>query len=348
MTIAACLLAAVLLAPRPAPQSASAPVEAAGPFAEAILRAQPRVVKLFGAGLGALQGYSSGVLISSDGRILTTLEALLESEHARVVLGDGRRLPFTLLARDERRQLALLKVDAAGLPHFELDAGADPQPGDWVVAAANPFKVAVGGEPVSVIVGVVAARAPLAARRRSQEFAYEGEALIVDALIATPGSSGGALLDASGNLIGLIGKAAESTRTNTWLNYAVPADELAAFVREADQGRTSPSTVDWPPPAELSGPEMRARVAHLGVRFFGLGARRSPAYVERVRVGSAAEESGLRSGDLLLSIHQAPIATCEQAERLLASQPPGGAVELIVKRGQEVLTLMLRIPEAAP
>src|SRR5262249_53879472 len=132
--------------------------------------------------------------------------------------------------RDDVRQLAELKIDAADLPCFELKSSAAIQPGDWVLAAANPFKVAEGPEPVSFATGTLSARAPLAARRRMQDVAYEGTVLITHVIVAAPGPAGGALLDGSGRFVGVIGEAVKSSRTNTWLNYALPAEDVGAFL----------------------------------------------------------------------------------------------------------------------
>ena len=160
-------------------------------FAEAISSAQQRVVKLYGAALGREKAYGSGVIISADGRIVTTLSVMLEGRGLRVVLPDGRVLPAQVLGRDEHRQLALLKIEAADLPFFELTDSRSLTPGDWLIAAANSFKVADGPEPVSVSLGIFSARIMLDARHRRQDFPYDGPVLLTDIIVTTPGSAGG-------------------------------------------------------------------------------------------------------------------------------------------------------------
>ena len=141
--------------------------EGAGPFDLAISAARQRVVKIYGGGIGREHGYASGVLISADGQIVTALSSLLESPALRAVLPDGRRFPASVTRRDNRRQLALLKIDADSTPYFKLADSSELVPGQWLISAANTFKVADGREPVSIAVGVFSGRTTLAARRRA-------------------------------------------------------------------------------------------------------------------------------------------------------------------------------------
>jgi serine protease Do len=307
------------------------PLEAGGPLGDVLAAAQQRVVKLYGAGIGRVRGYGCGVIVSPDGRIVTVLSSLLESEAPRVVLPDGRRFTAVVVARDPHRQLALLRIDASDLPFFPLGHSAHLTPGDWLVAAGNPFKVAEGAEPVSVSLGVFAGRTTLEARRRAQDFPYNGPILLTDAIVSTPGSAGGALLDIHGTLVGLIGKEVESRRTNTWLNYALPVEEIAAFLAAAESGDREEAVT---PPAAT------ARV-DLGIRLFDLGGRVRPAYVERVRPGSPAARAGVQADDLIVSLNGQPIATCEEYSQRLGALPAGRPVELLLKRGQQLLTVTI-------
>ena len=317
-------------------QVTSAPVSAAleTPFATAIRSATPRVVKLYGASIGREQGYGSGILISSDGRIVTTLSILLESPSIRVVLSDGRRFAGRVVARDARRQLAEIRIDANALPYFELGDSTHLEPGDWIISAANPFKVAVGPEPVSFMAGVFSGRAALAARRRAQDFAYTGQVLLTDIIVATPGSAGGALVDIRGRLVGLIGKAVIDTRTNTWANYGLPVEEIAAFVNHGDEDPRQTADADSPSASALP---------RLGLRLFDVGGRVRPAYVERVQPGSAARRAGIRSGDLILSVAGTPVASCEEFDEAMRELHSNQSIEVVVKRGEKVLSMPLTV-----
>jgi serine protease Do len=332
--------------------------EVGGPFAAAIDSACQRVVKLYGGKLGREAGYGSGLVVSADGRIVTTLSILIEGRSLRAVLPDGQRYAARVVARDQRRQLALLEIDAYDLPHFEPRGSQHLRPGDWLIAVANPFKVADGPEPVSVSVGVLSARTNLSARRRAQAFPYDGPVLLTDVIVATPGSAGGALVDADGSLVGLIGKAVISEQTNTWVNYALPVEEVAAFldeleaeppgaspdqspviraatVRERSDRDPSPDREGEPPPP-------------LGFRLFDVGGREPPPYVERVRAGSPAWQAGLRPNDLILEIGGQRVVSCAELGNAVSRLRQGQRVSLVIKRGDEIKTLELTLEEPNP
>jgi serine protease Do len=334
MNVCRVVLIAVLLS-AVTPRVAGRAAHAGGPFAVAIDAAAARVVKLYGAGFGRERGYGSGVLVSADGRIVTTLSVLLESPALRAVLSDGRRYPARVVRRDELRQLALLQIEADGLPFFELGPSRDLETGDWVVAAANPFKVAEGPEPISIAVGVLSGRTELTARRRAQDFAYEGPVLLTDVIVATPGSAGGALVDVAGRFVGLIGKPVISKRTNTWMNYALPSEQIAAFVNAPPAGAPAQATREQPP-AGGARPD-------LGILLFDVGGRGRPAYVERVRPDSPALRAGVCPNDLILSLAGEPIGTCADFREARAQLRVGQRVELVIKRGDEVKAMELTV-----
>ncbi|MBI5863927.1 MAG: serine protease [Planctomycetes bacterium] len=289
-----CRLAQCLLLWACTAAASAADEQPGGAFANAIEAAQARVVKIHAAGIGTIRSYASGVIVSSDGRIVTALSVMLEDPAMRVILPDGRRFPARVVARDDTRQLAELRIEATDLPHFGLGTSENLKPGDWLIAAANPFKVAEGPEPISVIAGVLAERTSLAARSRTQDFSYQGPVLLVDAVVSTPGCPGGALLDLDGRLVGVIGKSVVSTRTNTLANYAMPVEEVAAFLerRPADNAEAKADTPTSAPAA--------ATIGDWGIRLLDVGGRVRPAYVERVRPDSAAARAGLRADDLIL------------------------------------------------
>lgn len=298
-------------------------------FADAIEIATSRVVKLYGGAIGREQGYGSGVLVSADGKIVTALSSLLEGRSVRAVLPDGRGLSARVIARDERRQLAILQVESANLPFFELGSSKGLAPGDWLISAANAFKVADGPESVSVSVGVFAARARLQARRRAQDFPYDGEVLLTDLIVATPGSAGGALVDVHGRLMGVIGKSVTSKLTNTFANFAIPVEEVAAFVAAPTAAPEAASA------AGLSS-------LRLGIRLFNVGSRHPPPYVERVRPGSPADAAGVRSGDLVLSIDGQTVQSCADVEEILRQAATDRPLAIVLKRADSVIQVEIR------
>ncbi len=302
-----------------------------------IAAAQARVVKLTGAEVGSQKGYASGCIISSSGQIVTALSPLLEGKSLRATLADGRTLPAVVQRRDERRQLALLKIEATELPAFSLQRESAATPiGAWVWSVSNPFKVAGGNEPVSVSLGLLSGRAPLAGRFRRREIDFDRDVLLTDLIVSAPGCAGGALVDASGELIGLIGRPVTSTITNTWLNYALPVDEVAAFVRGDSLDETQPNSI--------SLRDASRRLLSIGVRVFDVGGAQQPPFVERVRVQSLCDAAGLRGEDLILLVDDEAVATCRELYEWIAraKTPPR---EIVVKRGERVESI--RLPEDA-
>src|SRR6056297_1405941 len=112
--------------------------------------AQERVVKIYGAGgIASLEAYQSGFLVSPEGHVATAWSYVLDVEPI-VILDDGRRFEASIVGFEPRLELAILKVDASGLPFFRLEEKSAPQPGEPVLAVSNLFGIAAGNEPASV------------------------------------------------------------------------------------------------------------------------------------------------------------------------------------------------------
>jgi serine protease Do len=238
-------LAAAVPGERPSPRDqGGSPGDVAvtdGGFGPAIETALTRMVKIYGASIGRQRGYGSGVLVSPDGKVLTTNSLLIDAVNLRVVTADGHIYPARVIYREDYRQLALLKLarhpenmntDAPvaeqmasmNLPYLIPGGSHRLLPGDWVLAMGNPFKIADGAEPVSVSKGVLSGRARLDARQGTQDFPYRGDVLLIDAITSTVGSAGSAIFDVEENWVGLVGEIVQSRLTHTNLNYAYPAE----------------------------------------------------------------------------------------------------------------------------
>lgn len=258
---------------------------------------------------------------------MTAQGVYLAGENLRVTLPDGTTHQATIVRRSQEFQSALLKIEASTPDYFDLAEPALAEQGDWVLAVSNAFKVADGAEPLSVNIGVAGLRLKLDARRGVLDFPYEAEALLYDAITSNPGAAGGAVVSAEGKLVGMIGRVIEAKSTNTRLNYAVPADLLAKFVRN-DQ--TTPAVVVSP-----------GTKADLGIRLFALGGRKSPAYVDRILPGSPAALAGLKSDDLIVSIAGQVVRDAGEFQRISLSLPVGQEVVVEVKRKNELLSVRM-------
>jgi len=300
-------------------------------FSEAIEYAQARTVKIYGAGIAHVAGYATGIVVSSEGDILTAQGVYLSSDHLRVGLPDGSLHPAKVIRRDMPLQAALLKIEVPTPEFFDLADEAKVKKGDWVLAVSNAFKVADGREPLSVNLGVYSLRTRVEAKRGVQDVEYAGDAVIIDAITSNPGASGGAVVAADGKLVGMIGKIIESKQTNTRLNYAVPADQLKLFL-------DNQSTV-----ASVTQSNQKPT---LGLRMFQLGGRRGPAFVDRVAAGGPAASAGLRPDDLIVSIAGQVVRDLDDFEQKAALLTPGRETPLVVKRQGRLLELTIT-PAAA-
>src|SRR4029077_11369419 len=126
------------------------------------------------------------------------------------------------------------------LPHFDLKQAVPAAEGTRVLAFSNLFGVATGGEPDSVLHGTISAVTALDARRGSYETPYQGPVYVLDAMTNNPGAAGGALTNLRGELLGMLGKQLRSSRNNTWVNFALPANEMVEAVENIKSGKVAP------------------------------------------------------------------------------------------------------------
>ena len=361
-------LAAALLAAAPAP--------AAGPYEKVCRDVNTKMVKIFGAGgFERLNSFGSGVLISPEGHVLTVASPLIDTKGRELVvhLYDGRRMKAVVLAIEPELDVAVLKVvrDPAeplkplglDLPYFDLPAAAKrppAKPGDWVLGFSNQFEIALRDEPVSVQRGVIAAYAPLDARKGGFDFPYTGKVYVVDAITNNPGAAGGALTDRDGNLLGLIGRELQNNQTDTWINYAIPVHAAAdVTVTEKANGKEQPKTVTLRLP-EVVEKGMRAEYkavprtespvrqrVYTGITFVPNVLARTPAYVEAVEPGSPAAAAGLQPDDLIAFVDGRSVASINEFNAYLELRTkPGTTVLLDVRRKGTLLSVQLTL--AAP
>jgi S1-C subfamily serine protease len=310
-------------------------------LADIVAETQPKIAKIFGAGgLRGLEAYQSGFLISGEGHILTVWSYVLDSDVVTVYLNDGRRLTADVLGMDPRSEIAVLKIDAQNLPHFNLEEAVTLGPGAKVLALSNMFGVALGNEPASVLHGVVAAKTELAARRGAFDSNYRGPAYILDAMTNNPGAPGGALTDAKGRLAGLVGKELRSSTANIWINYAIPIGELQPIVDQLVAGKFRPAPRD----DGQKKPKEPHTLVSLGMELVPDFLPRTPPFVECVKPGSTAAKAGLKPDDLVLFINGRVVPSCKLLTDELSFIDRLDPIRLTVQRGQELIEVEL-VPE---
>ncbi|MBT8454345.1 MAG: trypsin-like peptidase domain-containing protein [Deltaproteobacteria bacterium] len=258
---------------------------------------------------GIVRGGGSGVILRSDGYILTNNHVVKEATRIDVRLRNGKRYPATLVGADSATDLAMLKIDARGLPQAEFASSERARVGQFVIAIGSPF-----GLDYTVTTGV------LSAKGRGGIGANEIEDYLQTDASINPGNSGGPLVDLQGRVLGIntmiIGR-------GSGIGFAIPA-EIAQ--RVASQLIASGSVKRaW---LGVSFQEITPELAaHFGGDFDG------GALVNAVVPGGPADKAGLRSGDVITGVGNQPIREGHDLLRTVLRQGVGERVNLEVRRG---------------
>lgn len=313
---------------------------------ETIQSVSPKVVKIFGAGGGAnLHAYGTGFLVSDKGHIVTVWSHILDGDTVNVVLHDGRRFEGKVVGAEPPLDMAVLKIEAEGLPHFDLAQAASAGPGTRVLAFSNAWKVATGDEPVTVMHGVISAKTSLAARRGAFESPYNGPIYVVDAITNNSGAAGGVLTTWDGRLLGMLGKELRNTQTNTWLNYVMPMTELKTTVEEIISGRFSRSKKDDPDDEDTNKSKPRRYEAlDFGIVTIPDVVSRTPAYIDRILPGSQADKAGLKPNDLILFVGEDLVQSCRMLKEELGRLEANDPLKVIVRRGDVLISVEMVTP----
>jgi S1-C subfamily serine protease len=325
--------------------ASAAPCEAASgpaalPIAETIDQAQPKLVKVYGAGgLRGLESYQSGFLVSAEGHVLTAWSYVLDSDVITVTLNDGRKFEAKLLGADPRLEVAVLKIEATGLPHFELGRAVEADAGTRVLALSNLFGVAMGSEAASVQRGTISVKTRLEARRGVYEIPYDGPVYVLDVVTNNPGAAGGALVTRHGELLAMLGKELRNSLSNTWLNYAVPIAQLRESVEQIRAGKfvVRQAKEVAKKPARWLTPAM------LGIVLVPDVVERTPPYVDAVVPNSPAAKAGLQPDDLVVLLGERLVPSCKALAGELQYIDFEDKVRLTVLRGQQMLEFVLQV-----
>jgi S1-C subfamily serine protease len=266
-------------------------------------------------------GRGSAVVLSTDGLLVTNDHVVRGATSAVVVLADGTRREATVVGTDPATDLAVLRIDADGLPAATF-AEVAPEVGDPAVAIGSPF-----GLDGSVSAGIVSALDRTLATAGSQLHGL----IQTDAAI-NPGNSGGALVDARGHVMGINTAIISGSGTNGGVGFAVPA----AIVRDvADQlvatGEARRAVLG------IGGRDIAPEVA----AAYGLEA--SGVLVVEVAPGSAAAAAGLLAGDVITSLDGVAVTSMAELATLVRDHAPGETVVVEVVRDGEALELTVTL-----
>ena len=264
------------------------------------LRMQPRGAQPF-------RGQGSGFIISSDGLVLTNAHVVRDAKQVTVKLSDRREYSAQVLGSDPATDIAVLKLDAKGLPTVQLGDPKQVQVGDWVLAIGAPY-----GFEQTATQGIVSAKG------RS----LPGDSSVVpfiqtDAAV-NPGNSGGPLFDASGRVVGVNAQIYSQSGGFQGLAFAIPVD-VALRIKDqivahgkVEHARLGVTLQDLSAPLAAS---------------FGLDAP-DGALVSSVQPGSAAAKAGLKAGDVITAIDGEPVRVAGDVSSRVGLARPGDKLKL--------------------
>ncbi|MBI4196095.1 MAG: Do family serine endopeptidase [Betaproteobacteria bacterium] len=273
----------------------------------------------------------SGVIVSSQGYILTNSHVVEAADEIEVALADARRARARVVGSDPETDLAVLKIDLPRLPAIAFGQSEQARVGDIVLAIGNPFGV---GQTVTL--GIISAV------QRSQLGINTFENFIQTDAAINPGNSGGALVDVHGNLIGI--NTAIYSRTpggaSLGIGFAIPVSTAKQVMEQiVQQGSV---TRGW---IGVAVQDMTKEFAE-SFKLPGAGG----ALISEVLRGSPADKAGVRPGDILIAVNDRPIADSSTMLNLIAALQPGQQARLKVirdRRETELAVAVARRPKLA-
>src|SRR5947208_5073163 len=297
-----------------------------------VLRRERRVAQdpfdLFFLPRGAeqvVEGYGSGFIISPDGVVITNQHVTQGAEQIVVTMRDGRDFAAKILGEDPLTDIAVLKLDAAGLPTAPLGKSTDLLIGEWVVAVGNPFAYLLGNAEPTDTAGVVSAVARNLLPSEGQSGIYVGM-IQTDAAI-NPGNSGGPLANALGEVVGVNSNILTPSGGSVGVGFAIPIERA---VRVADELRRF-GTV---------------RRAWVGLDVAGAEDLRGWKRVGGLRVTQVAENgpaagAGIADGDVLLVAKGHRLRTFLDWEAVLLDTGPGDSLTVSYRHAGQARTARL-------
>ncbi len=265
-------------------------------------------------GKGPLQalGTGSGVIVSPEGYILTNNHVVDGADRVKVELADGREFTAKVIGTDPPSDVALIKVDASGLPALPFGDSDKVEVGDIVLAVGNPLGV---GQ--SVTMGIISAKGRRASGNRTS---FE-DFLQTDAAI-NRGNSGGALVNLRGELIGIPSQILSQSGGSIGIGFAIPTkmarDVMDQLLRNGKVHRG------------MLGVEITPVTADYADAFGYKGSK--GAFVQRVTPGKAADQAGVKRGDIITEFQGQRIETSAQFRNLVSQTAPGTTVKFKVWR----------------
>lgn len=284
----------------------------------------PFFAQFFGDQVEPSQSLGSGVVVSSDGYVLTNKHVIGSAgADIKVTLPYGRELPGKLVGIDDVSDLAVVKVAATGLSTLPWGDSSKLRVAEWVLAVGNPFQLSG-----TVTLGIVST----VARSAEQVGAYQ-DFIQTDAAI-NPGNSGGALINAQGELVGINTMIYSQTGGYQGIGFAIPSVTARKIMDELIQN----GEVRWGSIGEIRWINIDRNMAER----YNLGT--TGAYVRSISSTSPAYRAGLEPGDTVVKINGQAVSDADQVMRAVIRASPGTSIKLeVLKQNGRPATLTVPI-----
>ena len=268
------------------------------------------------------QGSGSGVIISADGYIVTNNHVVADADELTVTLNDNKEYSARIIGTDKASDLALIKIDGKNLPAITIANSDDIKVGEWVLAVGNPFNLTN-----TVTAGIVSAKARSLYQNGVESF------IQTDAAI-NPGNSGGALVNTRGELIGINAMLYSQTGSFSGYGFAIPTSIMNKVVADLKQYGTVQRAL-----IGIQGQDVKNYVDAKKDKGedIDLGTMEG-IYVAKVTEESAAEEAGMKEGDVITAIDGKPVNKMAELQEVLAKKRPGDKVSVTYLRDKKKAT----------
>ena len=269
---------------------------------------------------GPQLGSGSGVIISSNGYIVTNNHVIDRADKIEVVMNDKRKYVATLVGRDPNTDIALLKINADKLPVIRYGNSDDLKIGEWVLAVGNPMNLTS-----TVTAGIVSAKGrniDILRTNNPSGGEYTIESFIQTDAAVNPGNSGGALVNLNGDLVGINTAIASQTGAFAGYSFAVPSSIVSKVVDDLMKY------------GEVQRALLGARIQEIDAALAkekGLKTLNG-VYLQEVVPNSAANDAGLKTGDVVTAINGVTTGKTSQLLEQVARYRPGDKVKVTYMR----------------
>ncbi|MCG5030181.1 Do family serine endopeptidase [Mesosutterella sp. OilRF-GAM-744-9] len=267
------------------------------------------------------RGTGSGFIISSDGLILTNAHVVSDADEIIVRLTDDREFKGKVLGYDEQTDIAVVKIDAKGLPVVRLGNSDNVKVGEWVAAIGSPF-----GLTNSVTAGIVSAK--------SRNIEENIVPFIQTDVAINPGNSGGPLFNMNGEVIGINSQIFSTSGGSMGLSFAIPIN-IASQVKDQiiKNGKVTRGRLGVM--VQQLSPEL--------AKSFGLPEETKGAVIAQIEANGPAANSGLKPGDIITAVNGEKIKSFSDVPRLISFTKPGTRIELTVLRDKKEIRIPVTI-----